>query len=119
MLTASCHCGAVVIEMSRKPRTVTRCTCSICRRYAAQWAYCTRKSARVIAAPGATTAYLWNDRVIEFHHCNTCGCLTHYEDADKSEGGRIAVNTRMMAPDDIAGLRIRTFDGAETWKYLD
>lgn len=73
----------------------------------------------MVAAPGATTAYLWNDKVIEFHHCNTCGCLTHYEDVDRAPDRRVAVNARMMSPQDLAGIRIRTFDGADTWKYLD
>jgi len=119
MPTASCHCGAVKIEMAAMTETVTRCTCSICRRYGAQWAYCTRKTARVVRASGATTAYLWNDRVIEFHHCNTCGCMTHYEDVDRSEDGRVAVNARMLPPEDMDEVKIRTFDGADTWKYID
>jgi hypothetical protein len=45
--------------------------------------------------------------------------MTRYEDVEKLEDSRIAVNARMIAPVDIAGLRIRIFDGAETWKYLD
>ena len=119
MRTASCHCGAVQIEMDRKPRVLTRCTCSICRRYGALWAYCTRKTARVNCEPTAVTAYVWNDKVIEFYHCNRCGCLTHYEGTKKTEGERLAVNARMMSPDDIAGIRIRTFDGADTWRFLN
>lgn len=119
MITASCHCGAVRIEVDTLPETLTQCTCSICRRYGALWAYRTPKTARVISEPGAETPYLWNDRVIEFYHCNTCGCMTRYEDVDKSADSRIAVNARMMSPEDIAGLRVRTFDGAKTWKYLD
>ena len=119
MLTATCHCGAVRIEMARKPRTLTQCTCSICRRYGALWAYGTRRTVRVLCAPEAETAYLWNDRVIEFHHCNTCGCLTHYESTAKADDSRIAVNARMMSPEDIHGIEVRTFDGADTWKYLD
>jgi hypothetical protein len=119
MLTASCHCGAVTIEVSRRPRSLTRCTCSICHRYGALWAYCTRKTARVFAAQGSITAYLWNDKVIEFYHCNECGCLTHYESIEKSPQSRVAVNARMLLPADISGARIRTFDGAKTWKYLD
>jgi hypothetical protein len=31
----------------------------------------------------------------------------------------MAVNCRMAAPADIAGMRIRHFDGADTWTYLD
>jgi len=73
----------------------------------------------VVSGQDQETAYLWDDKVIEFYHCNTCGCLTHYESVEKLEGSRIAVNARMMSPDDIAGIRIRTFDGANTWKYLD
>ena len=119
MLTASCHCGAVRIEVARKPRSLTQCTCSICRRYAALWVYRTRETARVIHKRGATGGYQWNDRWIEFRFCNTCGCLTHYTGTRKHERDRIAVNARMMDPADIAGIRVRTFDGAETWKYLD
>ena len=42
MIRASCHCGAVVMEADSQPRSVTACNCSICRRYAALWAYYTR-----------------------------------------------------------------------------
>jgi hypothetical protein len=119
VIRASCHCSAVQIEIDSLPDTLTQCTCSICRRYGALWAYRTRKTARIIAGQQSETPYLWNDRVIEFYHCNNCGCMTRYEDVEKLEDSRIAVNARMIAPVDIAGLRIRIFDGAETWKYLD
>ena len=119
MLVAACHCGDVIIELTRKPRTLTRCTCSICRRYGAQWAYCTRRSANVRCEDYAVSPYSWGDRTIEFYHCNRCGCLTHYESIDKGARSRIAVNARMLPPEDIAGIRVRTFDGAKTWKYLE
>jgi hypothetical protein len=44
--------------------------------------------------------------------------LTHYESTAKSADSRIAVNARMMSAADIVGLKVRTFDGADTWKYL-
>ena len=69
---------------------------------------------RVHAAPEAVTAYLWNDKVIEFYHCNTCGCLTHYESTEKLGDSRVAVNARMLMPVEIAGISVRTFDGANT-----
>ena len=119
MISASCHCGAVQIEVSEMPDTLTQCTCSICRRYGALWAYRTRETARVLSELKAETAYVWNDRVIEFFHCNTCGCMTRYESVEKSPESRIAVNARMMSPRDIAGLKVRTFDGADSWKYMD
>ena len=119
MLTASCHCGAVQLEADRKPRALTQCTCSICRRYGALWFYCSRKTARVTSGASRLKAYRWNDKVIEFYHCKTCGCLTHYESVKKSDDSRIAINARMLPPRDIEGIRIRTFDGADTWKYID
>ena len=39
MLIATCHCGAVRLQIPRKPRTLTDCNCSICRRYGTRWAY--------------------------------------------------------------------------------
>lgn len=119
MIEASCHCGAVRIEVDALPETFTQCTCSICRRYGALWAYLTRSTARVVAGQDVETPYTWNDELIEFYHCNHCGCMTRYEDAEKLEGSRIAVNARMMSPEDIAGVRVRTFDGAERWEYID
>lgn len=119
MPTATCHCGAVTIAMDERPTTVTECTCSVCRRYGARWAYCTAQTARVKAEPGATRAYVWGDKLIEFHHCTTCGCLTHYEGVEKKEDGRVAVNARMLPPADVEGVRVRLFDGADTWKYLN
>jgi len=114
MIKASCHCGAVQIEVDALPETLTQCTCSICRRYGALWAYRTRRTARVVSGQDMETAYIWNDKVIAFYHCNRCGCMTRYEDVEKEADSRIAVNARMMSPDDIAGLRVRTFDGAGT-----
>lgn len=115
----SCHCGAVRIELAHAPKTVTQCNCSVCRRYGSLWAYYNRETARIAFAPGAVTAYSWGDRELEFYHCNRCGCLTHYESVQKRPESRIAVNSRMLDPADVAGVPVRYFDGAETWKYFD
>jgi len=109
----------VQIEIIDMPQSLTQCTCSICRRYAARWAYCTRDTASVSCDPDSICAYNWGDRSIEFYFCRNCGCLTHYESVEKLDDSRIAVNARMMSPADTADLKLRTYDGAETWKYLD
>ena len=118
MITATCHCGNVRIAVSRKPRSVTECNCSICRRYGARWAYYTRKSVKIISSPGSTTAYVWGDRMIEFYHCNNCGCITHYESLEKQNDSRIAVNARMMPAEIVSAIPVKIFDGAATWKYI-
>jgi len=119
MLKSSCHCGAVQIETTEMPKWLTQCTCSICRRYGTLWGHLTRKTARVSFEPGAASAYVWNDKVIEFYHCNTCGCVTHYEGMEKTEEERVSVNFRMFAPEEIEDIEVRIFDGADTWKFLD
>lgn len=119
MITASCHCGAVQLTMDRRPTCLTQCTCSICRRYAALWCYRTRKTARVTQGADRTRPYVWGDGEVEFHHCTTCGCLTHYVAIDPADTARLAVNARLLPPEALEGVRIRTFDGADTWAYLD
>ena len=119
MTVASCHCGQVKIEVAGLPSTVTECNCSICRRYAALWAYTRRREVRLNAAPGSLARYSWGDRSIEFCHCTRCGCLTHYESIEKHDDSRFAVNARMLPPELQSGLTVRRFDGADTWAYLD
>jgi len=119
MVSASCHCGAINLEVDEKPQTLTACNCSICHRLGTQWAYYTSKQVRITDSPAARTAYIWGDKCIEFYHCKTCGCTTHYEDVEKGEESRIAINARMMQRKDTAGIPVRFLDGADTWKFLD
>jgi len=119
MLTASCHCGAVSLEIDEKPESLTECTCSVCHRLGAQWAYYTRLQVRVISSPEMTTAYVWGDKTIEFYFCKTCGCSTHWESVEKNQDSRIAVNARTMRLEDISDIPVRLFDGASTWEFLD
>jgi hypothetical protein len=119
MIRASCHCGAVVVEADALPASVTSCNCSICRRTAGLWAYYPRSQARLVASEDAISAYVWNDRVIAFYHCRRCGCCTHYESVEKNPDSRFAINMRCAAPEELASARVRHFDGADTWQYLD
>ena len=108
MLHASCHCGAVRLEISRKPRTLTECNCSICGRLAARWAYYSAKSVRVLCNPGVLQAYVYKNGTFEYNHCKICGCVTHYRRINTSNNERIAVNSRMMAPDDVTSIKVIT-----------
>jgi len=112
MLSASCHCGAVRMEIHELPETITECNCSICHRYGARWAYYTPQQVNIICKPDAFSTYIWGDKFIAFCHCNTCGCVTHYESLDQEKHPRIAVNTRSMPQDATASIPVRKFDGA-------
>jgi hypothetical protein len=119
MPTASCHCGAVRLELARRPRTLTDCNCSICRRYGALWAYYKASAVRVVCRRGALSSYSWGDKTLRFFRCNTCGCITHHERTRKRPDSTVGVNARNLEPAVIAAARIRRLDGASTWRYLD
>jgi hypothetical protein len=118
-ISGTCHCGAVTIEIAALPEWLTECNCSICSRYGALWAHGTPRTVRLACAPGALRPYLWGEQSIEFYHCATCGCVTHYESVEKNEDSRVSVNARMLPREAVAGLRIRRFDGAKSWEFMD
>jgi hypothetical protein len=117
MLQATCHCGVVKIQIPRRPRNITNCDCSICRRYGPLWAYYNKSEVAVFAAPGATSAYSWGSKTIQFIRCATCGCVTHWEPIVAHRGERMGVNIRNFEPGQIGPARIRLLDGAVTEKY--
>ena len=117
MIEAACHCGAVKLTAPTAPETVTECNCSICRKLAARWAY---YSPAQVGMPrvGSTQPYVWGDRMLAFHRCKSCGVTTHWQSLDGAQE-RMAINARLVDGLDWNGIRIRQFDGADTWKYLD
>jgi hypothetical protein len=119
MLTATCHCGAVRVEIPRKPRRLTSCNCSICRRYGTLWAYYKFHDVTVHAKPGKLVSYSWGDKGLKFVRCATCGCITHWEPVQVKEDSGVGVNARNLEPETIASVRVRHLDGAATWKFLD
>ena len=118
MITATCHCRAIRLEMVRPPDSVTQCNCSICRRLGALWAYFAPREVKVTAKPGATHPYVWGDRMLAFHRCRSCGVTTHWQSLDGTQE-RMGINGRIIEGLDWETIRIRPFDGADTWKYLD
>ena len=60
MIRASCHCGAVRLEIDAPPSEVTECNCSICRRYGVLWTYYTPEQVSVLP-PDPPTDALWQN----------------------------------------------------------
>ena len=120
MIEGSCHCGAVRWVFDGIPEKLTLCNCSLCRRIAALWAYGNLDNITVTAAPDATNAYVQGDKLLAMHSCRTCGCTTHWVSLAAEQGvWRIAVNMRMADPAAYAHIRVRHFDGADSWTYFD
>lgn len=62
------------------------------------------------------TSTKWGDKDLEFHRCKTCGYTTHWMATD---GSRYAVNGQLASEADMEDVRVRRFDGADTWEFLD
>jgi len=45
--------------------------------------------------------------------------ITHWEPVQRGAASRMGVNARNFDPSIVATTRIRRFDGASTWKFLD
>ena len=118
MLAGSCHCGAVRIEVARKPRQLTSCNCSICRRHAGIWAYYETDKVKITARKQDIDRYVWGDKCLSLCRCATCGCVTHWLPTERGKA-RMGINFRNFDPKIIEATRVRRFDGAETWKFLD
>jgi len=119
MPTGSCHCGAVRIEVPRRPRTLTDCNCSICRRYGVLWAYYKAPDVRVVCAPDAVHSYSWGRKALRFMRCATCGCIMTWVRVRPRKSNYMGVNARNFEPGILDSVRVRRLDGADTWKYLD
>jgi hypothetical protein len=116
MISATCHCGAVRIEVPQPPLELTNCNCSICRRLGTLWAYYDSDAVKVHGHPERTAEYIQGDKTLRIVRCKTCGCTTHWEPLDRQQATRQGVNMRNFDPAAVGNPRIRLLDGADTWR---
>jgi len=119
MHKGSCHCGAVQLTLPSTPEVATKCNCSLCRRIGGPWVYFGWGSVKIEARPEATVAYVQGDRTLRTIHCRICGCVTHWEPIDPKPGARHGINLGNFDPALIDSVRVRRFDGADTWTFID
>lgn len=112
MLTAICHCGAVTVTVPRKPKSVTDCNCSICRRYGTLWAYYKASTVTVEAKPGTTEAYSWGRKNLNFVRCAKCGCVMCWQRVVPDPERKMGVNARNFDLDVLESLPRVPLDGA-------
>lgn len=118
MYKGECHCGTIQFTVTATPAQLVDCNCSLCRRLGALWAHVPIDSVSIDAPGDAATSYAQGDRTLAVKTCKYCGCTTHYESL-KDDSEVMAVNFRMCAPEVIDEFRIRKFDGANSWKFID
>jgi hypothetical protein len=111
MIEGSCHCGAVRWRFDGAPQTATACSCTVCRRYGALWAY--GFEGEEISVSGETRTYAWGERSLAFHFCGACGAVAYWRGLKLRDDGRRrgGVNLRMAEPEAVATIPIEHFDG--------
>jgi hypothetical protein len=72
-----------------------------------------------ISGEGETVAYVQGDKTLAMHHCPTCGCTTHSVGLGEYAGKFMKVNARLFDPAETQHWRVRRFDGADSWTFLD
>ncbi|UTV26593.1 GFA family protein [Photobacterium atrarenae] len=111
-MNVNCHCGNVQISAASVPDEVAQCNCSICRRYAASWAYYTPQEVTVEFKQEKSVHYIWGDKEVEFHRCRLCGCITHYVTTPECDADIFAINMQMAEPELLSTIPVRKIDGA-------
>ncbi len=118
MIKGTCHCGAITIEVPGAPAYMIECNCSICRRTRALWAFFPEDAVGIVGDPAQTEDYVWGEKSLRTVRCRSCGCVTHWKSLKPNDSGRMGVNMANFAPEVVAALAVRRFDGADTWEYL-
>ena len=119
MHQGACHCGAVRLTLPSTPEVATDCNCSLCRRIGGPWVYFEFGTVAIEGHPESTEAYVQGDRTLSTIRCRHCGCVTHWEPIDLEPGARHGVHLGNFERTLIASVRVRKFDGADTWTFLD
>lgn len=87
---ASCHCGAVVLELQLPDGIVEpqRCNCSLCRRRGAVVGTVQASGLRVVQGQDVLALYQFHSRIARHYFCSRCGVYTHhYRRMDPQECG--------------------------------
>jgi len=112
MIEASCHCGAVKLQVPTAPEEVASCNCSLCSKLGWLGAYYNPAAVDLITPRDTIDTYIWGDRSIQICRCSHCGCTTHWESIDPEMTDRMGINARMMKDIDIETIPVRYVDGA-------
>lgn len=121
IITGSCHCRATVFEVTAAPEAVTRCTCSLCSKRGALWAYYQPSQFRLKTSRDTMATYMWGSRTVKHHFCPVCGCGTFTDTPDFGSGSpdfdnpRVSINARLLDDFDLDAVEVVVIDGKNLW----
>ena len=116
MIEGRCHCNRLSWRTASRPQWLNVCTCSFCHRAGALWGEVEGKDT-TIRHDGEVSEYVHGEATLAFVFCPVCGNLSHWRSVGAP--GRMKLNFRLADPALIEAFKIRTFDGARSWTYLD
>jgi hypothetical protein len=118
-IEGTCLCGAVTLGATRRPRQVTQCNCSVCRRYGTLWAYYRRSAVSITAPRGGLVSFSVRKAGLRFVRCKTCGCVVCWDSTRKAADRRFGLNTRLLDHALMANVPIKVLDGDDSWTSLE
>ena len=112
--TASCHCGAVVVEVEA-PEDIEayECNCSLCERVGYLHLIVPAHRFRLVQGQEVLTKYTFNTGVAQHLFCKVCGVKPFYVPRSNPDG--FSVNVRCMDRSRIRSLKVLPFDG-KNWE---
>ena len=112
--TASCHCGAVVVEVEA-PEDIEayECNCSLCERVGYLHLIVPANRFRLVQGQEVLTKYTFNTGVAQHLFCKVCGVKPFYVPRSNPDG--FSVNVRCMDRSRIRSLKVLPFDG-KNWE---
>jgi hypothetical protein len=115
MLTLSCHCGQIRVEVRKRPDYINECNCTLCSKSGARWAYFDPSD---VTVEGTASGYCRTDKDdpgAEIHFCPSCGSTTHFTltQSAVAKFGNTLMGVNMLLADeqDLAGIELRYPDG--------
>lgn len=112
---ASCHCGAVKIEVDLDLEQSTyRCNCSICRRTRFWPAVAKEDAVRFLHGEDQLTRYTFNTHKNEHYFCKHCGVRVFGIGTDTPIGKMYGINLgciESLSEKNLSELKITYIDG--------
>ncbi len=95
-MIGTCHCGAVVLQVTLTDgfATARRCDCSFCRRRGAIAVSAPLGGVRVVQGADLLTLYTWGTGTAKHYFCKVCGIHTHH--LRRSNPKEYAVNVAIL-----------------------
>lgn len=103
-MKATCHCGAVELDVTLADglATARRCDCSFCARRGAIAVSAPLDGVRILRGADKLTRYTWGTHTAQHFFCSVCGVYTHHQRrSNPNEYGVNVANLEGVNPRDL------------------